>query len=306
MENATTVGHYEIDITQYISEFVCLGLLALAGLMIQPFIVAVHVIDWLKKRVKSDSEKIIASLGVSRLLLHIASLFYCFYAMYSRELKNSLIRFSIYIMSLTYFSDMMLSTLLSIFFFFKISTLNEVFYLRLKAIVSRRVGYLIIASVIVSLGYPFIFVWSSENLSRTIISHINLLCKILPFLMAFIASSFLIFFLGLHMTRMSNSGSATSSTDAYSRILKFTVASVLVWALGFVLLIIDDYYLPLNPVWLPIITNSFSVIHSFLLIYVATKLRNHFSRIVHYGTQLLLNSKVSGPHSRGSMEVTAL
>ncbi|XP_077341337.1 taste receptor type 2 member 116-like [Lithobates pipiens] len=327
MANSTREDYSEKYFIQYILPMACPGILILAGLVIQLFIVAVHVIDWLKGRPVTGADQIFTSFGILRILFHITSLLHCILVLYCFNFPKIFIIFTLYTMYSSAFSNICLSTLHFIFIYFKISTVHSIFSLRLKAIISRRLIYLIIACVLLSSGYSLVFVLITPIMSFcnstqvyisdygkniNILSYSNSSLDIFPFLIVFVVSVLLIILLGNHISRMSSCGNGTSSTDVYHRTLKFIVVSVLIWAFVFIIGKVNEFLL-LDPILSLFIANIFPTLHSALFIYVSTKLRNQFFRIVHceidcliihYGADCLVNGEAPGPRSRELMEMT--
>nr|DBA25512.1 TPA: hypothetical protein GDO54_009892 [Pyxicephalus adspersus] len=260
----STEGYSRIILLQYLVRSARPGILILAGLMIQLFIVAVNITDWMKGKPMTEADKIITSLGVSRIFFHLSCLLGLFavfslsHSLYVFLVSNIFIEFSA-------FSGLWLSTLLSVFK--GSSTFHNVFFLRLKAIISRRVTFLIIASVL--FFHPLHYFY-------------------------------------FHMNRMNNHANALGSTDTYHRTMKFTVFSFLACALYATIYLFQVFKGFLDILWLCFLLNIFPVLHSVLLVYVVTKLRNQFFRIVLYGTGCLWNKKAPEPSSRELVEVTPL
>lgn len=294
--------------------FACFGISVMMGLVMQPFIVFVNIIDWLKGRAITGADKIITSLEISKVFFHVSCLLYFFAMFYFPESFTAVAKFLSLILHSTAFSNILLSTLLSIFFYVKIATFHNVFFLRMKAIISRKLIHLIIASALWSVGYASMYFMgppvrflrnstqsyiSDYRLKMKTMSHFNLLWNIFPCVIVFLASALLIITLGFHVSRRNNLGHVTSNTDAYCRTINFTGVSFMIWALYFITITTEGYTLLLDPLWLLSLLNIFPALHSVLLIYVATKLRNQFFKIVHYGTDCLFNRQDPGPCSRG-------
>ncbi|XP_077341338.1 taste receptor type 2 member 140-like [Lithobates pipiens] len=315
MNESTEEIYYAMNSIQHPFAFGYLGITILAGLVIHLFIVNVNLIDWMKGRSMTGADKIITSIGISRILFQMMGLLFSI-VQYYQKFPIIFQMFASYTMYSSDRSNIYLSTLLSIFLYFKISTFHSTFFLRLKDII-----YLIIAPIMFSFGYTSMYLlvtqstvphnstkvyFSYDNQKQKIMLYLKSLCDIFLFLMIFITSYLLIILLGIHMNRMNNCGNVTSSTDAYSRTLKFTVASILIWSIHFITSMIDAYMRFLDFMWSFFITIVITALHSVLLIYVSTKLRNQFFRIVHCWTDCLFNRKVPGPHSIETMEETPL
>nr|DBA25513.1 TPA: hypothetical protein GDO54_009893 [Pyxicephalus adspersus] len=301
MANSTGEDHSKIILMQYFLRSAGAGILILAGLVIQLFIVAVNITDWLKGRSITEADKIITSLGVSRILFHLFCLLGLF-AVTSLSKSPSIFLILYILIEISTYSGVWLSTLLSTFFYFKISTFHNVFFLRLKAIISKRVTYLILASVLLSLPYSFVnFVATFNELLKNstqtinadytkqqIMSNFHVALNIFPILLFFIASALFIILLGFHMSRMNNHGHAMSNTDTYHRTLTFTVFSFLACAFYVINILFQVFMRLLDIFWLCFTINVFPVLHSLLLIYVMTKLRNQFFMIVRCRINCLL------------------
>nr|DBA25502.1 TPA: hypothetical protein GDO54_009882 [Pyxicephalus adspersus] len=285
------------------------GTETLVGLLIQSFIVAVNVIDWLKQRSVGAADKIITFIGISRIFFHTAVLLYSISKLYNNRIPEIVITLSHFIRNISNLASIWLSTLLSVFFYVKISTFHNVFFLRLKSIILKRVTYLIIGSVLLSLGYTF-FGYMILNVNyfrngtqndysysrgRKMKMYVYIFCVSFPFLVLLIASFLLIILLGFHIRRMNNGGNVTSSTNTYHRIMKFTVLSFLSCALNDLVNLFQMFMQLLNIIWFLAAINIFPILHSVLLIFVAMKLRNQFFRIVRCRTDRLFNRKTPGP-----------
>lgn len=179
------------------------GIFTLAGLLVESFIVAVNVIDWLKGRLMKATDQIITSIGISRFFCLISSLLYMFSELYSTKFDIRFYLFIVCTWQTSDFSSIWLSTLLSIFFSFRISTFQNVFFLYLKAIISRRVVYLIFASVLLGFIYSFIglvlhFILFRDSMDQEkpvqIMSALYFSCSLIPLLVYFVFSVLLVVF----------------------------------------------------------------------------------------------------------------
>lgn len=317
MTNSTENSY---DETQYFLLLAPFAILISSCLLIQLFIVVENIIDWLKRRSITGADKIITTLGISRIIFHTACLLHCFSAFFVSKFPEIFFTLTIVVQT-SVFSNLWLSTLLSVFFYFSISTSQNVFFLRLKAIILKRVSFLIITSVLLSLGYSTIsfmvtFKTIFRNLTKfniTIIiqqqklmTYSNVLWSIFPLLMFFTASALLINLLFFHERRMNNCGNAMSSTATYHRTMKFTVFSFMTCVFYTMLHVFEVYVNPSNILCLHFIRNIFPVLQSVLLIYVTAKLRNQFFRIVHCGTDWWFNRNPPGLHSGEPVEAINL
>ncbi|XP_040203361.1 taste receptor type 2 member 4-like [Rana temporaria] len=314
MANSTEEDYYINSVLFDLFIFSCFGI-TLAGLVIQLFIVAVNVNDWMKGRSITGADKIITSIGISRIFFNALWLLISSSFIFS-EFPETIYIFLEFSLRTLATSNIWLSTLLSIFFYFKISTFHNVFFLCMKAIISRKVVYLIIACVLFSVLHSSVYCFAMPSFFRNstqddilyyrqneILSYVGILWTIFPLLIVFIASFLLIILLGFHIRRMNNHGNKKSSTDTYLRTMKFTVFSFLICAFYNIVDLLDHMKL-LDFISFNITMNTFPALHSFLLIYVATKLRNQLFQIVHCGTNCLSSKNAPGRQSGKPMEVT--
>lgn len=294
----------------------------LALLSLQFFIVAVNVIHWLKGGSMTGVDKIITAIGITRFISSVAFPLHFLSNSCSAELGATFFLLNSFIGVSSGFSSIWLSALLSTFYCLMIPTFNNVFFLRLKTIISQRVVCLIISSVLLGFGYTLtlsLWIPYARNgiLSYSEIIHdhykfqilftFNCLWNIFPVVMFFVSSVLLVFCLGFHIRQMKNHGNVLSSTDTYHKMIMFTVASFLTCVLCSIVNITERYAMELfGIVWMYVFWNIFPVLHCISLIYATTKLRNEFFRIVHWGTDLLFWRKASEPDSREKMEVTRL
>nr|DBA25496.1 TPA: hypothetical protein GDO54_009876 [Pyxicephalus adspersus] len=279
--------------------FAATVILILAGLLIQLFIVVVNVFSWMKRGSLKPGDQIITSLAITKVLYHTASLLEVFSRPYFGKLIVQyliLIKFTVQTLVI---STIWLSTLLSIFFSFKISNFHNVFFLRLKAIISERVVYLIIASVVLTLGMSMTCllltfnIFSRNSTTGFLLNYdksnvCDIFWNIFPLYMYFFASIFLIISLSFHIWRMKHCGNAISSTDTYHRIIKFTAISFLVCAVQITLNLTKQYGFRFFGVfWMIFIWNMFPILHSMSLIYINTRLRDAFFKCVYCGSSCL-------------------
>ncbi|KAM5164229.1 taste receptor type 2 member 64-like [Mantella aurantiaca] len=310
MANSTEEDKYGIIEELYLIIFAFPGII-LSGLVIQSFIVAVNVIDWLKGRSVTGADKIISSIGISRIIFHTAYLMSYVSKLSFSEIPLIISMMIDFTLQSSSFSSVWLSTLLSIFFYFKISTFHNIFFTGLKAIILRRVLHLIFASVLFSVLHSSMFYFTVPRMTfmnstqyyisyyreAQIISYLYIWWTALPLIIFFISSLLLIILLGFHMSRMNNHGNMTSSTDTYQRTMKFTVVSFMTCTFNIIVLLFRAFTELINYFLLFVTINIFPVLHSALLIYVAKKLRHQFFRVFQCGTYCLSNRKSPGPRS---------
>ncbi|KAG9463785.1 hypothetical protein GDO78_021071 [Eleutherodactylus coqui] len=270
------------------------GVSFLAGFLINAFIVAVNISEWKKGRPMSTADKVITSLGISRMVFQVLCLLNIIRDIYFYR-RSSLFFVSVAYLELTsVYSSIWLSTLLSVVFCLKISTLHNAFFLRLKIFVLNRVSCLITGSVMVYLSYILIvsliarFAISNNStrgtynnlfLGLSISAHIFLISG--PVLIYFISSVLLIIHLYRHMSQM-RSERNTSHLDIYHKTIKFTGFSLLCSTVYILIEQTDSYcYNVFGLLGCYFFWQIFPTLHSIYLIYVTTKLRIQVSNMVH-------------------------
>nr|DBA25508.1 TPA: hypothetical protein GDO54_009888 [Pyxicephalus adspersus] len=249
------------------------GIFILATISLQLFIVIVNVIDWLKGRSLTAADQIITSIGITRIIFSVCSPFYYFTYYCTAELRVIFLVLNLVFGITSFFASIWLSSLLSILFCFKISTFRNVFFSRLKTILSQRVLFLIFASVLMAFGYTVMFclvvthklfgssgnydfLFYNQNFQLIISMHI--LGNIFPIITCFASSVILIISLGFHIRQMKTH------------------------------------------------RNMLSVLHSISLIYVTTKLKNQFFRIIHGKMDCLFRRKACEPDTSRPLEMIPL
>ncbi|KAG9465018.1 hypothetical protein GDO78_019059 [Eleutherodactylus coqui] len=235
------------------------GLSFLAGFLINAFIVVVNISEWKKGRPVSTADKVITSLGISRMVFQLTSV--C--------------------------SSIFLSTLLSIVFCLKISTLHNAFLLRLKILVLNRVSQLIVVFVMMSFSHCLIFSLAAnvEILKNSTLEiHFNVLMDFDisalifqitgPFLINFISSVLLIIYLYHHVSRMRSKRNTTSDMDPYYKTIKFTGFSLFCSTVYIIIQQTFPFcYYAFGLLGFYFLWQLFPTLHSIYLIYVTAKLR---------------------------------
>ncbi|KAG9464655.1 hypothetical protein GDO78_019582 [Eleutherodactylus coqui] len=201
------------------------GLSFLAGFLINVFIVAVNISEWKKGRPVSTSDKVITSLGISRLIFQVSCLLMLILDGYFNRLSSL---FVLLVMLTSDTSSIWFFTLLSVVFCLKISTLQNAFFLWLKIFVLNRVSHLIMASLMVSVSYALLFSLmtnlaiannSTQETNNNVYMGLHISVLIFPttgpLLINFMSSVLLIIYLCDHMTRMRSESNRTSHLDTY-------------------------------------------------------------------------------------------
>lgn len=304
------------------SWFSSVGMFILAGLLLQSFIVAVNVIDWLKGRSMTATDQIITSIGITRIIYNFSCPLHLLSYSCTAGLGIQMWLLNVFTGISAGFSSIWLSALLATFFCIKISTFNNNFFLHLKTVISQRVLFLIFTSVLLGFGYAFTLAWvfffaRYNNLSYNEILHdshnfplifiFNCLWNIFPVLIFFVSSVLLVICLGFHIRQMKKYRNVPSSTDTNHKMIMFTSLSFLSCALCGIVNLTETYGTKLFGIlWMYVLWNIFPVLHSVSIIYVSTKLRDAYFRSVHWGINFLFWRKPSELDPRELMEVTRL
>ncbi|XP_018423966.1 PREDICTED: taste receptor type 2 member 4-like [Nanorana parkeri] len=281
----------------WLSLVVAAGIGFVLGLMIHSFIVVVNVMDWLKGRPVPSSERVIASIGISRFVFQSACLFDMFFAIF---LNNNYIQFCLNIMKvMSNYSSIWLTTLLSVIFCTKITNFQNAFFLKLKTIVSQKDVHFVAGSVALSIFYGVLHallnctaVLTNTTQASSVAGTSNvqiklkhfiyfLLGNIVPFLIYFTSSFMVIFFLCFHMIKIKTCSTSSISLDNYYTALKSMLCCVLCYAFHVGSNLIAFYFIDsLSDVWINVILNIFPALHSVILIYKTPKLKTRFLRLL--------------------------
>ncbi|KAG9464865.1 hypothetical protein GDO78_019266 [Eleutherodactylus coqui] len=238
------------------------GLSFLAKFIINLFIVAVNISEWKKGRPVSTADKVITSLGISRMVFQVACLLNVFCDIY--------------------------------FYRLSIPNLQNPFFLRLKILALNTVLHLIVASVVVSISFAFVYglmaafkIPHNSTQETYLNAYIGLSILTLifwstgPFLIYFISSVLLIIYLYSHMSQLRSGRTRTSHLDTYYKTMKFTGFSLFS---STVYIIIDQtysfWYDALGLLGVYFFWQIPPTLHSIYLIYVTTKLRIQVTNMV--------------------------
>ncbi|KAG9467933.1 hypothetical protein GDO78_014033 [Eleutherodactylus coqui] len=298
------------------------GLAFLIGLMTQLFIVVVNIMDWVKGRPKSPVDQILTSLGITRICLHSFSFFNAMCVIFLRRYIQNMKIFLELIVNSSNLSDIWLGTLFSIIFCMKICNFHNAAFLYFRTLVSQKVSYLMLASVLVSICFISMFLitdeiiipkvfppnFTSNETQIPVLIHVYIFITMgnsMPFLIYCTSSLFLIASLCLHLNRMKTNSNVSTNLDSYYKAIQFMAVCLIsyVFRIGTNLLVLRLYY-SLDILWLFIIWNSVAILNSMYLIYRTNKLSNQFSKILRHGTNYMFNRRDSVTNY-GDQEETA-
>ncbi|CAN2390805.1 hypothetical protein PRIEUP_LOCUS842 [Pristimantis euphronides] len=270
------------------------GLVFVAKLLINIFIVGVNISEWKKGRPMSTADRVTTTLGISKMVFSVVCLLIFIWDHYSYR-RDFLFHVSImFLESTCTCSILWLSALLSTIFYLKISTLNSAIFLRIKFLVLNRVFHLIVMSVVVSVSYAFINCLTDSleiSLNSTTLMYqkvflgLNILIMVLftsgPLLIDFISLVLLIIYLYHHMIRMRSRRNETSHLHAHYKTIKYTGFSLFCFTFHIIIEATSSYWHKVFGLWgLYLILQIFPILHSMYLICVTAKLRIHVSSMV--------------------------
>lgn len=304
-------------ILQYFSIAVA-GVVCVIGLMINSFIVGVNIVDWLQRRSISATDKILTTLGTSRIVLQIASFSYGIMTTFFKGYLNaSPIRYAVDVAEVfsTQF-NFCLTTLLSVVFCLKVSNFHTDFLRKIKRFILQRVIHFIIISLLFSICYASIQTWEDDFVTfiyapcntttggtdgftvNVAFLLIFVLGNTLPFLVYCFASLFLVVSLCHHIYKIRANGNLTIQMDTYYTVIKFMAISFLYYTVHSVAVQVIIYYYYFHQVdslLLYAIVDAIPVLQSIYLIWAKAKLRNRINKVLQRMARCLHNRKGSKP-----------
>ncbi|XP_063775264.1 taste receptor type 2 member 43-like [Pseudophryne corroboree] len=294
--NSTMGEEYNI---QHLAIHVAAGITFTAGLMINGFIVAVNVTDWMKQRSVTSTDQILTSLAVTRVFFQSACLLHIFLHYLFIEISIILNIIMYYIFAVSFYTSIWLANLLSVVFCLKICNFHNVFFLRLKIMILQRVVHLIIACVLVPICYSstYFMIFTIEIPKNSANKSNNweiddkavlvfLLWDIVLFLMFFVSTVLLISSLCHHVNRMRCDRAVPGQLDTYYKTIKFSATSFLIYAFYFIAYMTTWFYKgSLDDVGINFSLSVLPTLHSMYLIYVTARLRCRLFTIVQHGAK---------------------
>ncbi|XP_074046223.1 taste receptor type 2 member 7-like [Macrotis lagotis] len=227
----------------------------LLGILVNGFIALVNCIDWIKNKKLSPSDLIVLSLAISRIVFSCVGLWegYLIAVSIGVPIKDK-IRITDILMVLIHNSNIWFTTLLSIFFFLKITNFSHPLFLWMKWRIDRMVFKFLVGPLIISfcisftvmerMYYHYGNIVSREkesNVSQEIQMSKNMLLmfhilfglvSLIPFILSAISLSLFILSLWRHNQQMqlNATGSRDPSAVAHVRAMK-AVSSLLIFLL---------------------------------------------------------------------------
>ncbi|XP_069830357.1 taste receptor type 2 member 16-like [Dendropsophus ebraccatus] len=322
-----------VDSTQSDTMVLSLGILTylelialVTGLVIHSFIIAVNVNDWLKGRSMTPVDQVLTFLGISRMCTQCdVTLGVLMHTYYQANLFSDV---AMLIMSMIFsfftYANIWLTSLLSIVYCLKISTLRTRLFLYLRGMIDRRTVYFIVASVFLSIIKSFLpfsrpdtgmiqggtNTTTIENPSRNdniiyfLYSHT--ISASIPLLFNFISSILLFCSLYHHVTKMKISNNLSINLETYYSAMRFVAITFIynfVFFIGYFADIIYYYLYCEDIVWLYSALGCLPALHSSYLIYRTAKLRSQMSKVLHNVIDFLFQRKDS--ETRENIKVVA-
>ncbi|XP_069830404.1 taste receptor type 2 member 9-like [Dendropsophus ebraccatus] len=286
----------------------------LPGLVIHSFIIVVNVKDWLKGRLVTPVDHIVTFLGISRMCSQCDVTFGVF--VHSYLLKNVYSHVALDIMSVIFsffiYSNIWLTSLLSIVFCLKISTLRTRLFLYLRRRIDQRTAHCIVASGLLSTMnsiLPFsraitgVTTGGTNNTTMENLTDCSLIYFMyshtisvsIPLLFCFISSILLFSSLYNHTRKMKLSGNLSINLETYYSAMRFVSLNFIYNIIYFNVHFIDllyYYVYCVDLVWLYIFLGFLPALHSSYLVYRTVKLRSHMSKVLHNVIGFLFQRKV--------------
>ncbi|XP_071598601.1 taste receptor type 2 member 7-like [Heliangelus exortis] len=278
---------------------------AFAGMWINAFIVSVLCVAWVKKRSLNSNEKILLVLGCSRF-------WYLCIAWVGSFIKNIYpcvyfhLKIQIFSAPLSFFniSSLWISAILSVFYCIKIANFQHTFFIYLKVRIDRIVPWLMLTSVLVSLGISvFVYMIVDEaicdnknctstgslwNLNIRPDQHLFPLYFItgIAYATAFAAvissALLLLFSLWRHKHRMQTKSGKNVSVDAHIKAMKSVLSFFFIYTINFIFLILSLIYSLKKEKAVMLFTSFFhyslTTAHSLILIFSNPKLEKTLLR----------------------------
>ncbi|XP_028636743.1 taste receptor type 2 member 116-like [Grammomys surdaster] len=284
----------------HITFIIILSVEFIMGTVGNGFIAVVNIMDLVKGRKISSADQILIALAISRIaLLCLVLVSWWLYMLYPGQWMTERIDGIIHSLWTTLNQiSLWFATSLSIFCFFKIANFSNTIFLYLKVRVKKvMTGTLIMSLVLLCLN--IIIINTPENVSvteynvtmsnRLILTNTqlsmlflfaNTVFGFIPFAVSLVTFLLLIFSLWKHQRKMQHSAQGCSdvSTKAHTRALQTLIASIFLYSIFFLSLVVKVWTsLLLERTLLLFITQAartaFPSVHSWVLILGNAKLR---------------------------------
>ncbi|XP_073529527.1 taste receptor type 2 member 13-like [Phyllobates terribilis] len=320
----STEGDTQVDMLSLLTTAV---IAFIPGLLIHSFIIVTNVTDWWKGRSVTSVDHIVTFLGISRMGMQCTDIFYMIdFELLVRSSNSELI---VNIINVVYFffnyTNIWLTTLLSIVFCLKISNLRTRLFLYLRRVIVHRTGHFIVASgLLAAFNSLMLFFMSmiemtsddgSHNTTMdddltvcfTISSILNFtLGSLLPQFFYLISSILLFVSLYHHTVKMKMSSNSSINLETYYSAMKlvfFTFIYNSIYLIGHFASSFIFYFYCISLDWLYIVLDFLPVLHSSFLIYRTVRLRSQMSKVLQNVIDFIFQRKDT--ETRENIEVIA-
>ncbi|KAG9467812.1 hypothetical protein GDO78_014251 [Eleutherodactylus coqui] len=321
------------DSTEGDTDILYLGLLVpalitfIAGMGIHSFIIGVNVTDWWKGRPVTPVDHIVTSLGISRMGTQCLAIIYLIMdTAFQIHLDTHVTVFVGSIYDFFIYANFWLTSLLSIVFCLKISNFHSRLFLYLRGMIAHRTSNLIAISVLLSIFNCLMLLMMSitevmkNGTYNTTMQNLSMDCTIymnyfynytlgifIPLFFYCISSVLLFTSLYHHTTKMKMSSNVTINLGTYYSVMKFVSFTLIyntIYVIGHFLGVYYYYFYCVLHLWIFIVLNFVTGLHSSYLIYRTAKLRSQMSKVLQNVTDYLLQMK--NTETRKSLEVVAV
>ncbi|XP_036622669.1 taste receptor type 2 member 7-like [Trichosurus vulpecula] len=241
----------------------------LLGILVNGFIVLVNCIEWVKSKKLPLSELILLSLAISRIGLLCTLVWNSYLIVISIDAPTQLRIIDIFL-SVTHISDIWFATVLSIFYFLKITNFSNPLFLWMKWRIDRMVFRLLWGPLIIYFSICFLMMERryyyygslfSSGKERNVSQEVQVsksmlfmfqalfgLLSLIPFTLSTISFSLFIVSLWRHTQQMqlNGTGSRDSNTEAHVRAMKAVSSFLILFLLYYIGLFISYLNSPIE------------------------------------------------------------
>ncbi|NXG63811.1 TA2R9 protein, partial [Hemiprocne comata] len=260
-------SQHQLNVTTFnASVMAIISLQTFAGIWINAFMVSVLCLAWVRKKSPNSNEKILLVLGCSRFGYLCITWVYFFLKIFylCHFFLHSLPQLLAAIKTFLNFSNLWVSAFLSVFYCIKIANFWHSFFIHLKVKIDRIVPWVLLGSVLLSLGFG-IFLY--EKIDEGLCDNINCTTtgkfwkqnfKIHQHFFSFnfisgfgyataftavISSALLLLFsLWRHKRKMQMKSLKNISMDAHIKAMKYILSFLFVYSINFICLVLAMIY----------------------------------------------------------------